>query len=816
MIKEPTILIIPEGKKRLQIPLSLVKGVRSNSITEYSNLSKIIDQMTDNKNQSLINFSNELKAAKKQDAKLYKELKEGHCLGFIVGRYAKRFDNSCEVYVPLLGFDVDGIEDELYTDFHLNQCQKSPYIFLAFPSPSGKGLRVFIWCDTTLKNHKKTYVKACNYLSDFLKIPTDKMLRNDLKAKGLDDKEIRQQLKVNDHIDTSTKNPSRIWFYSHVSKSDLWLNLNSEIFALPSNQTVKPDIQKPILRPQTNSTARQNNAPLDLAEKIRLCELMAEQRNVNEGRNNHVFTLACLMYEHGIDKGSILNYCFKYEQEDFNAHEIKKTVNSAANKATFQKFTDKQLLNWRNRVELKQEQQPITIPLYQPKNADDILEDLLKGFTRIDFREKANLDANQKLLLKHYIVTIVEEVLEQAKNRQYGLCRVHDFVYLYNGCYWENIDKDELKTFLGESAIRLGYKKIEAKYFEVRDKLYKQFLSSGNFTKQKRNNRVTLINLKNGTFELGFNQSRLRPFEMNDFLTYQLPFNYNPNANCPTFDQYIKRVLPDESCQKVLAEYIGYVFIRGLKLEKCLLLYGSGANGKSVFFDIVNALLGSENISNFSLGNLKEENNRALINNKLLNYGSEIKGDIESDVFKQLVSGEPIQARLKYGNSFIMTNYAKLAFNCNTLPKDIEHNEAYFRRFLIIPFEVTIPAHERDPELSRKIISNELSGVFNWVLKGLKRILKQKKFTKSDAVQKALQRYRKESDTVQLFLEDAGYVKSATQSTLLKNLYFQYKTFCVEDGYKALGKRNFNKRLEVLNLFPARKNKGIFIPVCKK
>ena len=103
------------------------------------------------------------------------------------------------------------------------------------------------------------------------------------------------------------------------------------------------------------------------------------------------------------------------------------------------------------------------------------------------------------------------------------------------------------------------------------------------------------------------------------------------------------------------------------KLEKCLLLFGAGANGKSVLFEVINSLLGSNNISNLSLGNLKEEHNRALIKNKLLNYGSEIRGNIEADIFKQLVSGEPIQARLKYGNTFIMRNYAKLAFNTRPL-----------------------------------------------------------------------------------------------------------------------------------------------------
>ena len=154
-----------------------------------------------------------------------------------------------------------------------------------------------------------------------------------------------------------------------------------------------------------------------------------------------------------------------------------------------------------------------------------------------------------------------------------------------------------------------------------------------------------------------------------------------------------------------------------------MLLYGTGANGKSVFFEVVNALLGSNNVSSYSLQSLTNENGyyRAMIANKLVNYASEINGKLETAIFKQLVSGEPVEARLPYGEPMTITNYAKLIFNCNELPKDVEQSNAYFRRFLIIPFDTTIPEQQQDKELSKKIISSELSGVFNWVLQGLNR-----------------------------------------------------------------------------------------------
>lgn len=63
--------------------------------------------------------------------------------------------------------------------------------------------------------------------------------------------------------------------------------------------------------------------------------------------------------------------------------------------------------------------------------------------------------------------------------------------------------------------------------------------------------------------------------------------------------------------------------------------------GGGAILEVINALLGKENITNYSLGDLREEHNRAMIANKLLNYGSEIKGHLDSDEFKQLASGEP-------------------------------------------------------------------------------------------------------------------------------------------------------------------------------
>ncbi|KAF0202242.1 MAG: hypothetical protein FD170_1968 [Bacteroidetes bacterium] len=407
---------------------------------------------------------------------------------------------------------------------------------------------------------------------------------------------------------------------------------------------------------------------------------------------------------------------------------------------------------------------------------------------------------DKKVKERHLLILSVENIQQLAILYNWGLCKNGGFIYLYNGCYWVKLDKETLQNFLGKVAEKQGIQKFSARHYEFREKLLKQFFATGFLkTPDQPENRV-LINLINGTFEITPTGTRLRPFNSEDFLTYQLPFEYNPIARAPMFEAFLNKVLPDKDLQKILCEFLGYIFIKTnfLKLEKALLLYGTGANGKSVVYDIVNALLGAMNVTSYSLENLTDKAGyyRAMIAGKLVNYASEINGKLETSFFKQLASGEPVEARLPYMEPFIIYDYAKLIFNLNELPREVEHTNAYFRRLLIIPFEVTISEADQDKQLAKKIIETELSGVFNWVLEGLKRLLQNKKFTESQATDKAREAYKLESDSVALFINEMCYKPSTKRPVLLKELYREYRAYCLEDGNQPVKKQNFKKRLQ--------------------
>lgn len=401
-----------------------------------------------------------------------------------------------------------------------------------------------------------------------------------------------------------------------------------------------------------------------------------------------------------------------------------------------------------------------------------------------------------------YVVAISFKLIEIAKDIDLGMCVKHGVIYLYNGKFWEEISDESMKKALSEIAVKMGLPYVAvARSAPFRVKLFDQFLSDGiaEAITPKRDN--ILINLSNGTLEISAQRVGLRDHRREDFLMYLLPYNYDPISACPIFDRFLYRVLPDNDSRSILQEFMGYVFTSGLKIEKVLVLYGSGSNGKSVFFEVVSELMGRENISFKGLGDLcmkgdKGNNHRAEVENKLINYSSEINAKgADLDLFKGVTSGEPVPARRLYKDVYMFRNDAKLIFNANKLPTETEKTHAFFRRYIIIPFEVTISDDEKDVDLHRKIIDNELSGVMNWVIAGLKRLLANRDFTQSEKVEAALEDFKKESNSVLQFIEEYAIIDKEYEFVSNTDLYNSYTEFCNSNGYHRLNQNNFSKEM---------------------
>ena len=412
---------------------------------------------------------------------------------------------------------------------------------------------------------------------------------------------------------------------------------------------------------------------------------------------------------------------------------------------------------------------------------------------KIDWEYIAHHNGLKKLTKEHYRMIFIETIKSMVEQAELGII-FDEVFYIYNGKYWKPLDATEFDCMLRDTIKISGAPSLMVGEGEFLKKLYQQARETMRGKLKREQADYTIINLNNTAIKITADRVDLIPHHKSYGLTYCLPYDYDPDARCDMFmDRYLRRSLPSETFQNVLQEFLGYVFIPTyqLKLEKVLVLYGGGHNGKSVLYDVMRAMLGRDNISSCTVKDLMQEHYRAVLDHKLLNYASESPQGVDNDIFQGLASGEPTMVRQKYGKQYEMTDYAKIAFNCNELPQKSSGKDAFYRRFLIIPFGVTIKAQDKDPGLANKIIREELSGVFNWVLEGLKRIMTNKKFSHEPEMIKQLKEYQEESDTVM------SWIKYGVPTGIMtyEDAYRSYKNYTIDNGHKTVAINKFKDRI---------------------
>ena len=395
----------------------------------------------------------------------------------------------------------------------------------------------------------------------------------------------------------------------------------------------------------------------------------------------------------------------------------------------------------------------------------------------------------------------VKYLLQVAQECGHDLIYMNGLVYCYNGRHWENIKGEITKAFLAEVMTKTGINEYQMLRAKAQKDLYSQFTSFAyHSSNDMYKNDTVVINLKSKAFCCRDGKYEFRDFDKNDMLTYCLDFDYDPNAKMENYQKFLDRVLPNKDMQRVLSEYCAYTMTKNLKLEKALILLGAGANGKSTFGEIFKALLGGEkNVCYNSLKDLCEPKGyyRTGLSNYLLNFCSEFSTNYDAQVLKQLISTEEITARSVFKESVTISNYCKFIFNANIIgKKDLEQSYGFRRRLLILPFKVTIPESERDPDLARKIIKTELSGIFNWVLEGLQRILKNKRFSITPQIEAVADEFERDSDFAALFIQKCRYVKDKTSRINFRDLYKRYYDYCNDElKMKPVSKPEFKRRL---------------------
>jgi len=316
----------------------------------------------------------------------------------------------------------------------------------------------------------------------------------------------------------------------------------------------------------------------------------------------------------------------------------------------------------------------------------------------------------------------------------------------------------------------------------------------------------TMLGMKNGLLDveaaLSGKENPLHEPTPHWFSETYLPYEYAPEAKCPKWQAFLKEVLPGREERRMLQEFFGYCLTYDTSYHKALILVGEGANGKSVCTEVATQLLGDGNVSHVGLERFDDRFAMAPTIGRLANIVSEIpvvKG-VAEDVLKAVVSGDLIRIEFKYHNPTDARPTARLIFATNELPHFLDRSEGLWRRLLIIPFEVTIPEEQQDRKLAQNICGNELPGLLNWALHGLRRLREQDMFTVPDSSRELVEEHRVASNPAREYLEEWCEVVPDEQ-TPCDQLYTQYLLWCSGPrNTQPLNRQQFGR--EVHRLFP--------------
>ena len=368
----------------------------------------------------------------------------------------------------------------------------------------------------------------------------------------------------------------------------------------------------------------------------------------------------------------------------------------------------------------------------------------------------------EEYLVRKYKITILDQ--ERAMFRYNGIC--------YEQCTEKALNKlcqDELKShreIFGKSSLS------EFIHYAVGDILVD--------SEKVKKDQLNYLTMQNGLYNIDV--GILINHTPAIFTTNLLPYNYNPEAKCPRFIQYLKEIFPgDEEKINFIQEAVGYAFHKSLPTPAMFFLIGDGDNGKSVFINTITNLMGKENTSSISFNALSNEYYILDLFQKMLNISGETphSNNFNTDIIKAVTAGDWVTGRELYKQPMKFRPFAKHFLAMNKPPIITDTSHGMWRRIWVITFPKKFEPHEMDRQLEYKL-SLELSGIFNWAIEGYNR-LKGNDFAlkESDTMKLAKTDYRSSTDSTRAFINDNLKTADNPDKRLkFGDLYELYKKYC--------------------------------------
>lgn len=263
-----------------------------------------------------------------------------------------------------------------------------------------------------------------------------------------------------------------------------------------------------------------------------------------------------------------------------------------------------------------------------------------------------------------------------------------------------------------------------------------------------------------------------------------------------------KQILPEDDAL-ALQEWSGYLLLPDYRFQLMAFFYGTGRNGKGVWARTMQALL-SECTTTFRLSDMNDNARSSLqrLYGKLFAICSEpaMGKVLSTEVFKRLTGQDMIHAEQKGKNKLLcFLNVAKITIIANRFPRVYDDTIAFWDRLLIIRFPYIFTGSKQIQNIEETWLSDpqERSGILNWMLEGLARLLKNRKFTNTKSQRETQIEFQRNSDTIGAFIQECIVPKSDSVITR-KQLYMHYKSYCETHDIPIEREEAFTRRIKAI------------------
>lgn len=327
-----------------------------------------------------------------------------------------------------------------------------------------------------------------------------------------------------------------------------------------------------------------------------------------------------------------------------------------------------------------------------------------------------------------------------------------------------------------------------------------------------------LFNTVNGVVHLPTGE--LRPHDPALLLYRQSPVPFDPDAKCPQFEAFMLQIsCGDPDWVDYMQRVCGYALSGHVIEEKLFFMLGIGANGKSVFGNLLLYVLGSYGgvapaaflmyrrggDANGPTPDILNLSGKRMVAANEVEAGSTMSGQ----TVKTTTSTELITARALHGAPCTFKPTHKLFIRGNHRPIINDNDEGIWRRIDLIPFNLNLAPEERDQGLEARLM-NEAPGILAWMVQGFQK-WQRVGLRPARKVRDASLAYRRESDLLAQWMDDccvSGQDAAGVFTTPQQHAYASYRLWCHDQGLRQFSKKSFTRGLVEQGVKEGRQGSG--------